>query len=528
MKHYKNGILLMFFLLLPAVGISIIMFINAFSLKIILKEFLFNNAVLMVILLLVNVIGSKILNKSTALLLLVPYYAVLFVKIFTLVNFFNFIDNIVLYTVFETNSSELSGFLSSYLKWHHVAIAVAYFGIVISIVFKSILNFKITKKYYIEIILLVCTAIIYRFYERSLSFLVFDTYLEYKIFSTKVSNDVSKSTSQYFTNVANNDTTALYVVIIGESTTRNNMGIYGYYRNTNPQLTKIKNELHLFQNVISPHIQTILSLDKVLSMADYQQPENNKLGTVIQLANQVGFETYWLSNQKPIGAYESLVSQYAKASKNRFYVSNIYEDANKYDEILLPKLKETINKKASKKMIFLHLEGCHISYHKKYPKNFNFFTDTPKTKFNSSEAYQIINEYDNAVRYNDFIVSEVINLVKKADKNSYVMYFSDHGEEVFKEYDYFGHHESIGSNAMFEIPFMVWTSDKYNEKSTINFDEQLNRKYNLEDFIYSFSELSRIEFDQFQPEKSIFNTHFKFKKRIILKEEDYDQRVQKK
>src|SRR5690606_39947201 len=83
-------------------------------------------------------------------------------------------------------------------------------------------------------------------------------------------------------------------------------------------------------------------------------------------------------------------------------------------------------------MIFLHLEGCHISYHKKYPDSFNFFTDTPKTKFNSAKAHQTINEYDNAVRYNDFVVSEVIDLVKKANKNSYVMYFSDHGEEVFR------------------------------------------------------------------------------------------------
>jgi len=528
MKNYKNCILIIIFLLLPILAISGVMFINDFSLKIIGKELLFNSAILVFIVLIIHFINKKVLKNIVSLILFIPFYSILFVKIFTLLNFFNFIDNAVLYTVFETNYNELNGFLNSYSKWYHVLIASTYIFTLILLIFKFNKNFKVKHTYYIEIIVLICIAISYRFYERSLSLLTLNTYLEYKTFSAEISKDISKSTSKYFTNVSNSDDEALYVVIIGESTTRNNMGIYGYYRDTNSNLNKVKNELHLFKNVISPHIQTILSLDKVLSMGDYHHPENNKLGTVVQLANQAGFETYWLSNQKPIGAYESLVSLYAKASKSKFYVSNIYEDANKYDEILLPKLKETIDQKTSKKMIFLHLEGSHISYHTKYPESFNFFTDEPQTQFKTDEAHQIINEYDNSVRYNDFIVSQIIETVKNANKNSYVVYFSDHGEEVFKDYEYFGHHESIGSNAMFEIPFIVWTSDKYNEKSIINFENQLEKKYNLEDFIYSFSEISRIKFDQFQPTKSIFNADFQFKKRIILKGVNYDERIKEK
>ena len=527
MKNFKNCILIITFLLIPIFTIGGVMFINDFSFKIIIKELLFNSAILVFIIFFINLINQKVLKNIIGLLLLVPFYSILLIKIFTLINFFNFIDNAVLYTVFETNYNELTGFLNSYSKWYYVLIVATYFFTLIFLIFK-VNKIRYKHKYYIEIMVLICVAISYRFYERSLSLLVFNTYLEYKTFSEEISKDISKSTSKYFTNVSNSDDEALYVVIIGESTTRNNMGIYEYYRDTNPNLNKVKNELHLFKNVISPHIQTILSLDKILSMGDYQHPESNKLGTIIQLANQAGFETYWLSNQKPIGAYESLVSLYAKASKNRFYVSNIYEDSNKYDEILLPKLKETISKKSSKKIIFLHLEGSHISYHKKYPESFNFFNDEPQTQFKTEESYQIINEYDNSIRYNDFIVSQVIEMVKNANKNSYVVYFSDHGEEVFRDYEYFGHHESIGSNAMFEIPFIVWTSDKYNDKSTINFNEQLDRKYNLEDFIYSFSEISRIKFDQFQPTKSIFNTDFQFKKRIILKDVDYDERIKEK
>lgn len=528
MKNFKNCILIIIFLLIPILAISGLMYFNDFSLKILVKELLFNSAILFFILLIINLIKQKTFKNITALILLVPFYSILFIKIFTLHSFFSFIDNAVLYTVFETNYNEATDFLSSYSKWYFVLIASAYIVTLIFLIFRLKSSVKLKYTYYVEIVVLICVAISYRFYERSLSLLVFNTYLEYKTFSSDISKDISKSTSKYFTNVSNSDDEALYVVIIGESTTKNNMEIYAYYRNTNPQLNKIKNELYLFKNIISPHTHTILSLNKVLSLADYYRPENNKLGTIIQLANQADFETYWLSNQKPIGAYESLVSQYAKASKHTFYVSNFNADHQKFDEVLLTKLKETINEKASKKIIFLHLEGSHISYHKKYPESFNFFTDEPQTQFKTDEAYQIINEYDNSVRYNDYVVSEIIDMVKKANKNSYVVYFSDHGEEVFKDYEYFGHHEAIGSNDMFEIPFIVWTSDKYKQKSTINFDGQLERKYNLEDFIYSFADLSRIKFDQFQPAKSIFNSNFQFKKRIVLKDIDYDERIKEK
>src|SRR5690606_27867611 len=200
----------------------------------------------------------------------------------------------------------------------------------------------------------------------------------------------------------------------------------------------------------------------------------------------------------------------------------------KYDEVILPKFKDIIDEKVAKKIVFVHLEGSHISYHKKYPEKYNYFKDQPKTKFSTPEAYKIINEYDNSIRYNDYVVSEIIDKVKFTNKNSYVLYFSDHGEEVYSEHEYFGHVETIGSNAMFEIPFILWVSDKYKLQSTINFNAALDRKYILEDFIYSFSDLSRIKFDQHLASKSIFNDDFKYKKRMVLKNVNYDDRIKTK
>ncbi len=126
MKDYKNCILIIIFLLLPILAISGVMFSNDFSLKIIAKELLFNSAILVFIVLIIHFINKKVLKNIVSLLLLVPFYSILFIKIFTLLSFFNFIDNAVLYTVFETNYYELISFLNSYSKWYHVLITTLY------------------------------------------------------------------------------------------------------------------------------------------------------------------------------------------------------------------------------------------------------------------------------------------------------------------------------------------------------------------------------------------------------------------
>jgi len=62
MRNYKNCILIITFLLIPILAISGVMLINDFSLKIIVKELLFNSAILVFIIFIVNLINKKYLK----------------------------------------------------------------------------------------------------------------------------------------------------------------------------------------------------------------------------------------------------------------------------------------------------------------------------------------------------------------------------------------------------------------------------------------------------------------------------------
>ncbi|MBL4708585.1 MAG: sulfatase-like hydrolase/transferase [Flavobacteriales bacterium] len=106
--------------------------------------------------------------------------------------------------------------------------------------------------------------------------------------------------------------------------------------------------------------------------------------------------------------------------------------SNNFDEVILEPLQKAINNKKSKKLIIVHLMGTHIRYKERYPEAFNKFNTTPKTKFNHDLAHKTINSYDNAVLYNGSIVYSIIEQVKKQNKSSsYVLYLSDHGEDVY-------------------------------------------------------------------------------------------------
>ncbi|WP_445719407.1 phosphoethanolamine transferase [Flavobacterium sp.] len=333
--------------------------------------------------------------------------------------------------------------------------------------------------------------------------------------------------SEYFKDVyIKSDTISeTYVLVIGESTCRLNMGIYNYYRETTPLLNSITSELFIFKDVISPNTHTLPSLEKVLTLGNSENIELKYKGNILQLFNQAGFNTYWISNQRPTGIWDNFISGISNsANKNIFY--NISSEKTPYDEVILDSFQTILNEKVTKKFIVLHLMGTHMVYKDRYPKSFEKFTDNPKSKFNSSESITTINSYDNAILYQDYIWYNVMDLVKKINNKAAILFISDHGEEVYNSIDFSGHTETKGTKAMYDIPFVLWLSKKNkNDKSNLIFD--VNRKYSTENLIFTMADLASLKFDKFEPSKSVLNKEFKTCKRIIFNNYSYDQYFKK-
>lgn len=321
----------------------------------------------------------------------------------------------------------------------------------------------------------------------------------------------------------NNDTISeTLIIVIGESSTRSHMSLYGYYRPTNPLLMQINDKLVAFTNVISPHTQTALSLEKIMTFSSTEHPENGKFGSIIQLVKQAGYKTFWISNQPKIGFHETLITKIARAADFQYFSNlDIDYDGQIHDEKLFPTIEKSLEDITTKKVIFIHLMGCHATYSNRYPTTFDHFKSEPKTKYKSKENSLVINQYDNAIRYNDFVLHRIISDLSQSNSiRKRLLYFSDHGEELYQSMNFLGHFEDVGSYPMFEIPFIFYS----NQKAEIEAYKTIaDRKYMADNFIYSVADLLQLNFQGMDETKSIFSSKYIPPKRIVLDDIDYDK-----
>ena len=448
-----------------------------------------------------------------------------------------------LYVIFETNTTEASEFLTQYLNLKVIGVIIIslmpFIYIVYTTYFKTPFlsnNLEFKNRYieskhfkllYIIFIIGAIVSIHYRLREENLLMNSYYAYIDYNATKANLKKDLAQTRSNYIKNVKSKEEQQTYIVIIGESTSSWHMQLYGYKRETNPLLSKLKDEMTIFNNVISPNVHTIVALDKILTQSNFKNPYKKENTSIVQLANEAGFSTHWISNQRPVGLHESVPTLIGSAANHTYFLNTNNAHNVIYDEIVLPTLDAVLNKQDKKKIVFIHLIGTHRIYNKRYPKTFNYFNDkTLKGQSLNESKVREINEYDNAIRYNDSIVYSIIQNVKAKNENSYVLYFSDHGDEVYDTMDLSGHNEYHGTKPMYEIPFIVWTSEKYKQTNDHfkNFENYTNRKYVLEDFIHSFSDLSKIEYDGYDGTKSIFNSTFIERPRLIRKGRDYDEK----
>ncbi len=436
-----------------------------------------------------------------------------------------------LFVIFETNTAEMSEFFKMYANHFTVFLVVLLLTPLFFIRYKNFTFSNLPKNRWLIpmgfFTILLSFLIIYKKFKLENFFLlVSQSYKDYSITKQMLKKNLAKPESKYLKHVSGDSISQTYIVIIGESTSRKHMQLYGYHRETNPLLNEVKKNLMVFDSVISPEVHTILALDKILTFSNYKQPYKRENASIVQLANMAGFSTFWISNQRPVGLHESVSTQMAYASSNRFFLTtDDYMDTN-YDEKVLPVLDSVLKMPDKKKMIFIHLIGTHGKYSKRFPPEKKFFNDKNVNSYvKTPETIQEVNDYDNAVRYNDWIVRSIIDKVKEKNILSAVCYFSDHGDEVYDTIDYRGHNSYFATPSMHEVPLIFWFSTSYKKKYPYLFTQNKisKRKYNLEDFIHTFADFSQIDFYKKDSTRSVLSKYFIKRPRIIKKNIDYDK-----
>lgn len=466
------------------------------------------------------------------------------VELFVMYNYRALIGAGIINSLLETNFKESIEFLKMYLGLKELC-AVAGAVIVILIGWRLSLWERIQVSYHrqsrlLGLSLLLCFAtaipamavysdfILYQLLPMQRTYAAMGTAIDnmkaYHRLSAKLTNSVELTRNE--SKIKN------VVFILGESTNRNHMQLYGYYLPNSPNLMKLreKGEIVVFNDIISPHSTTVAVLSELFTFCDHESDKPwYEYNTLIDVMHAAGYKTFWLSNQESSGAWGNVAQIYANHSDYHKFtrIRDSLEDTGILDGELFPLIDESKQLRSPDKNFFVvHLMGGHGLYYNRYPYEFNKFTGKD-IKLNVTDHFKdIVAQYDNALYYNDYVVDEIIKRFK--DDESIVIYVPDHAEAVYDEGSVAGHIEENPNRHMIEIPVIVWASPKFKEKYPEKWEqiqEAADRPYMTDDMIHTILDLTDISTEDYRPEKSIINEDFDASRPRIFNDLNYDTQI---
>ena len=291
------------------------------------------------------------------------------------------------------------------------------------------------------------------------------------------------------------------IVIIGESHSVYHTSLYGYEKQTYPLMEdrERNGELFVFQNAVTTNDVTALVMNSVFSL-DSMGVNFNDYPLFPSVFKAAGFRTALYDNEYL--ADESLYLMTNSTLSNLMYDqrNTHYYD---YDGDMIRDISLT---KDSLALYILHLAGHHVRYDKRYPQSFAKFKTSDYGGSYSDSQKKDIAAYDNASLYNDYIINEVIKMFE--DENAVVVYFSDHGEEVYEVQDYRGHGTARYTpdiRYQLRVPLWVWLSDKYKEEHPFVADKlhkALDLHVKTDDIPFFLIDLADIDTEWMKPDRS--------------------------
>lgn len=250
----------------------------------------------------------------------------------------------------------------------------------------------------------------------------------------------------------------IYVYIIGEASRAANWQIYGYERETNPELSR-REDLFFFKNVITQSNTTHKSVPMFLSpVHTARQHDLYYRKGLATLFNEAGFKTYFLSNQSPQGA---MVDKFAKEADEVIYIG-----APRQDMQLLTMMRRFIETDTKNDLLFiLHCYGSHFSYHQRYPREYAVFQPDNDVAIKPQNIEMILNAYDNSIVYTDHFLNSVVEYLSGLSTPSALLFCADHGEDLFDDdRGRFLHASPTITYYQLHVPSFAWFSKEYAEQ----------------------------------------------------------------
>ena len=223
------------------------------------------------------------------------------------------------------------------------------------------------------------------------------------------------------------------IFVVAESINVNHLSLFGYERRTTPELEKyaLSDPHFVYKKSWAAGVNTLISLPMLYNIQ--VNPKNyRKLikrdSYLFDLAQKNGFKVTYIEAQN--------ASLFKKTSLSHYDQSFIYSSSNgeklKGESGFLDQVFQKTDL-TGRNLIIIHKRNVHSPYNDNYMyenDTYDFFKD--------ENTDPRINEYDNALLYEDMLLMKILKFVKSSKQETYFYYLSDHGEAL-GEKDMWGH-----------------------------------------------------------------------------------------
>lgn len=311
-------------------------------------------------------------------------------------------------------------------------------------------------------------------------------------------------------------------LIIGESASRDHLSIYGYPLNTSPKMQAKRDSLFIFTDATASSNSTIHNIQRLLSFMtdDESEKEWYEFPFLIDMYKNLGYKAWWLSNQERTGIWSNCSAPMVMNADVVVYKHESSEDNlfTTYDGGLLPDVEKALKDDAEYKFVGMHLTGSHTLYRTRYPDTFNYFNADSVLKhfrkpwLNKDKA-QTVAEYDNSIRYTDFVVDSVINMVSQTKRPTLMLYVSDHGENVYDDRDFLGRDEK-----RVNVPFIIYLNSRFRQlypHVTATIAASTHKAISTGDIIYMLMTVTGTSYPYYNASRDVLSNQFKTRRRYV-------------
>ena len=277
--------------------------------------------------------------------------------------------------------------------------------------------------------------------------------------------------------VAKSDKPTLMFLVVGETARSQNYSLNGYQKQTNG-FTMKEPDLVSFRDVRSCGTATAVSVPCMfsnLTRREYDETLAKSRDGLLDVLQHAGVSVLWKEND---GGCKGVCNHVPTLEIEPKTFPEYCEGDSCYDEVLLQGLDQQIagmKGKQGSKLVAFHLMGSHgPTYYRRYPAADRvFLPDCPRSDIENCSNEELVNTYDNTIRYTDKVLSQLIAKLKTLESqyNVGLVYLSDHGESLGALGLYLhGTPYKFAPDDQTRVPLLTWLSPQLQRDRGLNQD----------------------------------------------------------